>query len=392
MTYNMNVLFWLVRSKSNSAGTAPIYARVTVNGRRAEVATHLRCIPKQWDQKRQQVRGRDAQTAQVNARLQDLRRQIYDIFYELQRKGLPCTAATVKRAYNAPALAQLTLLEALDAYVAYQRDVKRVRKGTLTTYRGRRMNLEAYLYASRQGNLSLCEVTLRHANEFYSYLISERKAANSHARNLVGFVRSILDYSVRQEWLTANPLTAFKAEKNPPPTIVSLTGEELRTLRELESSGTLTGKQHVSLVCFLAQCYTSLAYADLMNLCEDYITLDLQQRPWIVMKRQKTGKALKLPLLRQAEQLLQPLNYRLPRISCASYNYHLQSLASKAGITKHISSHVGRKTYGNIARAAGVSLEMIGEVYSHSDTRTTKAHYVDTLPEGLYEQMENIRF
>jgi hypothetical protein len=39
MNHTYSVLFWINRAKVNKSGQVPIYARVTVSGKRAEIAT-----------------------------------------------------------------------------------------------------------------------------------------------------------------------------------------------------------------------------------------------------------------------------------------------------------------------------------------------------------------
>ncbi|MGB8373787.1 MAG: Arm DNA-binding domain-containing protein, partial [Salegentibacter sp.] len=42
------ILFWLNLAKKKEE-LAPIYARITINGRRAEISLRRQCAPENWD-------------------------------------------------------------------------------------------------------------------------------------------------------------------------------------------------------------------------------------------------------------------------------------------------------------------------------------------------------
>lgn len=51
------ILFWLnVARKKDSLG--PIFAKVTVNGRRAEISLRRQCPPQAWDDRAHRLKGR----------------------------------------------------------------------------------------------------------------------------------------------------------------------------------------------------------------------------------------------------------------------------------------------------------------------------------------------
>ena len=51
MKTNFSLLFYMKRQKNYSEGAAPIYIRITVKGRRAELATGRSCAPERWNSK-----------------------------------------------------------------------------------------------------------------------------------------------------------------------------------------------------------------------------------------------------------------------------------------------------------------------------------------------------
>lgn len=61
----LSILFWLNRQRSKNE-TFPIYSRITLNGKRMELCTHLYLNPSQWDQKNQRVKGTGEQARKIN--------------------------------------------------------------------------------------------------------------------------------------------------------------------------------------------------------------------------------------------------------------------------------------------------------------------------------------
>lgn len=64
-TPTFRILFWLNEAKTNDT-LAPIYARVTINGRRAEISLRRQCTPESWDDRAHQIKGRNPEATVLN--------------------------------------------------------------------------------------------------------------------------------------------------------------------------------------------------------------------------------------------------------------------------------------------------------------------------------------
>jgi len=54
---NLTVPFWLYRQKAKADGKAPIYARITIDGKYTEISTGKKVNPASWDLNVKQVTG-----------------------------------------------------------------------------------------------------------------------------------------------------------------------------------------------------------------------------------------------------------------------------------------------------------------------------------------------
>ena len=66
MNYELSILFSLKRSKEDKAGEVPIYLRITVNGKRAEISTNRKIEVSKWDSDTQRAKGRSESARILN--------------------------------------------------------------------------------------------------------------------------------------------------------------------------------------------------------------------------------------------------------------------------------------------------------------------------------------
>ena len=65
----INQLFWIYKSKINSAGKAPIYLRVSSKSGKFQLSTGVFVVPRDWDSIKQKVRGNSPKSLLANSTL-----------------------------------------------------------------------------------------------------------------------------------------------------------------------------------------------------------------------------------------------------------------------------------------------------------------------------------
>ncbi|HTD41545.1 MAG TPA: Arm DNA-binding domain-containing protein [Mucilaginibacter sp.] len=67
-TYTFSVLIWANKTKGDANGSVPLYARVTVNNRRAEISLKKKIDSALWDVNRGIVKGntKEAKTVKLS--------------------------------------------------------------------------------------------------------------------------------------------------------------------------------------------------------------------------------------------------------------------------------------------------------------------------------------
>ena len=78
MKTNFSLLFYLKKQKNYESGEVPVYLRITINSKRAEIATGRQCDPKRWNAKsgrmsgsREDVRGEFGSIEHPNSEIED---------------------------------------------------------------------------------------------------------------------------------------------------------------------------------------------------------------------------------------------------------------------------------------------------------------------------------
>jgi integrase len=96
---------------------------------------------------------------------------------------------------------------------------------------------------------------------------------------------------------------------------------------------------------------------------------------WIVINRTKTGNRSSIPILPKALEILKRYNYNLPLCSNQKFNSYLKEIATACGITKSITTHIGRHTFAiTITLSHKVPNETVSMMLGHTDLKTTQIY------------------
>jgi len=157
---NLTVLFWLYRQKAKADGKAPIYARITIDGKYTEISTGKKVNPASWDLDVKQVTGSGLEVKLANQKLAQLQTDVERISNGLQTQYPEVTPAMVKNVYlGKPAVEQpklakpaakneQTVLEVFDEFIAkFEKRVERDNASfeTLKHWRSTKKKVAAFI-------------------------------------------------------------------------------------------------------------------------------------------------------------------------------------------------------------------------------------------------------
>ena len=94
-----SILIWANKAKADANGQIPLYARVTVVGKRVELSLKKRVDPKKWDAKCGFMRGNTEENRTINNHINQVTNDIFRIYSDMQRLGDSISAEEIKNRY-----------------------------------------------------------------------------------------------------------------------------------------------------------------------------------------------------------------------------------------------------------------------------------------------------
>lgn len=383
-----SVSFFLKKDKEKD-GLAPLYARITVSGRRVDLATKRWIAPEKWDQKSQSMSGKTAEDNSTRDKIRLLALDISTAYEELRRDRAELTAVAVKARLEGVELAPITLMFLIDYHNEALKQL--LEEGTMKNYRTTKRYLTEFLILKfKKKDIMLKHLDNLFVTNFGLFLLNrmpdkgQRPCSQNSVMKHMERLKKMVGIALENKWMTENPFQHFKRkmvtkDRN------CLDTCELDRLRNLElrKNGVRTVRD-----MFVFACLTGLSPCDITRFSKDHITRDVNGEYWIEMYRQKTKRfterKFNVLLLPEALEIIK--KYR--KNSAAIYNgtvfpfytnqilnRYLKILAEEAEINKPVTFHLARHTFATtVTLENGVPIETVSHMLGHASIRTTQIY------------------
>lgn len=230
---------------------------------------------------------------------------------------------------------------------------------------------------------SFSDLTKQNIILYDEWLHSRKSCSQTTIASYHKFLKVFINDAIRMELLSKNPYEGIKIDRGKAAQRKFLGADELMAI-EISQMPTQSLEQVKDL--FIFQCYTGLAYADMAKF--DFGTVIRKDERYVIHDtRQKTGEDFYIVLLPKAFDVLKKYNFKLPLMSNQQYNLRLKLVAMYAGLTKNLTSHMGRHTYATMCLNSGIKIETLATMLGHSDIKTTQiyAKMVNETVENAYD-------
>jgi integrase len=393
MANTIKVLFWLHRSKKNKEGLVPLMLRLSFQNKKVDKATGYYIDPDQWSVDKQKAKGNKGFSALINEWIDSTTAKISNIYRtEAQKDNL--YLPSILEALFAKHKNEPTLLKVMQEH--NEQLLLRVGKdcsySTYEKYGFTYNKVKAFIGTSlKKKDILLRDITTKFIMDFDHYLrVHDNNQHNTAVKYCLNLKR-ILNVAVMQDLLPKNPLNAHKTVYKDTPQIY-LSEKEVNAIEQVS----LIKPSHLLVRdLFLLQCNTGLAYTDMTSLKLQDVSIDEKGRKWIIKARQKSGIISTIPLLSKTVEIIEKYknstkreNCLFPHYSIQKYNQYIGEVGQIAGINKKLSSHVGRRTFGNIGLAKGLSLNVISKILGHANTLITQRIYAITTQNIISKEIE----
>ncbi len=399
MNATISILFYVKRAKANAQGLAPIFQRITINGRRLDNSTGKFVDPSKWNPEMSKMRGNSEEARLINGHLDNLRTKILIAEKELNKKDIPVNLETLKNMLLGTKERQRLLVPIFEEHNNKIKELLGIEyaPGTYERYQTSLKHTKDFL--NWKYNISDIDITkIDHAfiTDYEFYLRSVRKCANNTAVKYIKNFNKIIKLCLANDWLDKNPFANYKSK---------VKEVERVYLSEVEIQNIINKDfktERLSLVrdIFLFSCFTGLAYIDVKNLTKSHISIGIDGDKWIFTHRQKTESASKIPVLPVTQMIIdkyadhpQAINEEklLPILSNQKMNAYLKEIAAVCEIEKELTFHIARHTFATtVTLTNGVPIESVSKMLGHKNLRTTQ-HYAKVLDKKVSEDMKILR-
>ena len=397
LTFSLN--FWINGCRAENE-EAIIYARITVNGKRANISLKRKVPVESWDSSKGLVRGSKPFAKSLNKYLDQIRSLIYQSYEDLLNEGNLITASAIKNKFLGEDKRNNTLSELFEYHNSIS--VTSLSPHTIRHYKVTQRYLQKFLVDKyKTDDIYLTKLDYAFIKNFEFFLKSyvpkdhQKKMGHNTAMKHLQRLRKMLTMAYHHEWIDKDPFIRFKSSyvKNRREFLAQY---ELEQLEDFSSS-----LERLDIVkdMFLFACYTGLSYIDVAKLNIDNIETDLDGQQWIKTKRQKTSIELRIPLLNKARRIL--LKYQdhprvsgrnrlLPTISNQKTNSYLKEISDFCGIKKNLTFHVARHTFATtVTLTNGVPIETVSKLLGHTKLATTQI-YARVIDQKVKQDMERL--
>lgn len=384
MKNSVKVSFWLNESKKNAENDSPIYMRVRINNDHFHKSTGIGIHKSLWDKKAMRVKGGSDIASAYNEHLDGIRVKIMNITTQLNISGEPFDAKSIKKVFEGEKVKRLTLMEVYSEHLDEMKRMvgKQYTKSTLIKYKNTKLRLSQFLRSKyKRHDIKLYELNNAFMSAFDFFLRDKfDNSTTTVYKHYQRFTR-ILNIALQKGYMDKFPFTTYKI-RLPKKEIVYLDPNELTRIEEAEFK-----IERLSIIrdLFIFATYTGLGYKELENLTPESITIGMDGEKWMNIMRQKTQKYYQVPLFPKALEIVE--KYRdhpkcvkkgklLPVPSNVKYNAYLKEVADIAGVEKHLTTHIARKTFATtVMLANGANIGVVSRLLGHSDVRITLDAY-----------------
>ncbi len=400
-TNTFGIVFYLRRYKAND-GKAPIYARITVDARRVDIAIKRNIEIVNWNGLKGMAKSKGDEFKKLNTYLEQIRSRIVECYQELQLKKQLVTAEAIKNKFLGIEEKEHSLMSVFDFHNDQMKNI--LEWGTMKNYYTTKAYFQLYLkdvYHTQDIYLSQLNYKFVAGYEIfmkdYKPVESKKKTCGQNTvMKHIERLRKVVNMAIKYEWLDKDPFMKFK------PTFIRTSREFLTTgeLGAIETKKLTIGRLQHARDMFVFSCYTGLAYIDAFNLTPENMVLGMDGGHWISTARKKTDQPIRIPLLPKAMSIIEkykndPIALAkgklLPCYSNQKLNAYLKEIADLCNINKPLTTHIARHTFATtVTLSNGVPIETVSKLLGHSSIKTTQI-YAKVIEKKVSEDMQTLR-
>jgi integrase/recombinase XerD len=375
----------VLRKKQNSDGTYPLALRITKDRKSSYVYVGHNVAVSHWDVKNHRVKKSHPNAARLNNFLVKKLSEAEDNLLELKVQKNAISAKAIKGKIRASKEASF-FAQAKNYLDALQK------QGKYNRFNSDKSRIKAFRDFLDGNDIAFDDITVSLLNQYRAYLKGEKKLSEQTIVNHLTIIQTIFNEAIRNNLIDAKlyPYGRDKIRlKNVRSLKIGLSPEELIALeqKELEPASYADHARNLWLFAFY---FAGMRISDVLRLKWTDFQND---RLFYAMGKNAKGGSLKVPdkalkilnlyrrdnpkhnlvfpdlevleNLTDTYKVQKRIAYELMKLNAA-----LKDVAAQIGITKKLTMHIARHTFGNLS-GERIPIQMLQKLYRHTSITTT---------------------
>ena len=208
------ILFWLNTAKTKET-LAPIYARVTINGRRSEISLRRQCHPESWDDRAHRIKGRNPEATVLNNYLDTKYAKLLQCYEDLLKEDCIITAQAIKSRFLGSDATFKSLQDVVEHHKSTMGDI--LKHGTLKNYGATEKYLLEYLSREHKtNNIYLKNISYQFVTGFDKFLrrqkdkTGKKQLSNNGIMKHMERFKKLTNLSIKLGWMDKDPFRDYK--------------------------------------------------------------------------------------------------------------------------------------------------------------------------------------
>lgn len=395
----------VLRKKQNKDGTYPLTIRITKDRKTSFIHLGQHVKETEWDEQAQRVKKSHPNSSRLNNFLLVKLAEANNKALELETHSNSVSSRAVKQKVKPSAGVRFFAQSQL-----YLNNL--VKAGKYNIYSADKSRIERFKEFLKGEDISFADITPALLMRFKAHLKATRPINERTAINHLVSIRSIFSQAIKENAVDQKyyPFGKGKVQIKFPDTLkIGLTPEEVKKIEEL--TGLTESQNHARNLWLFSFYFAGMRISDVLRIKWS----DLQNdRLFYSMGKNGKGGSLKVPdkalhiIAQYTDQKLNNDDFIFPDLKVIedrtnkflvqrqiSYTVGRvdrllrEDIATAAKISKHLTMHIARHTFGNIS-GEKIPLQMLQKLYRHTSITTTIGYQSNFIHKSADEALESV--
>ena len=382
---NMATITPILKTKNNKRDSS-ILLRITVNRKSSRVSIGHKISTNDWDDENKKVRKSHPNSVRLNNLIQNYISKIDNIILQTEYAGKKINFEDIKEKVFGKTNTQNTFTEYANKHLNQLLESKKFSQHGSSVAQ---VNKISAFYGEES---TFSDITISSINKLRGVLKSKHKLSERSIVNHLILLRSLCNKAI-QDNLIKSDLYPFGKNgisvKIPQSIKIGLNLDEIALLENSKTKEYTTkwnAKNAFLLSFYFAGARISdvirIKWTDIVDERLQYImgknnkisSIKITKKAKDILDKYEQNKSKKdiyvFPELNKEENMDEKRIYNIIRFTTKKHNNWLKNLAKEVGITKNVTCHIARHSFGNIS-ADKIPIQMLQKLYRHSDITTT---------------------